>query len=82
MLQVTTQYTPESPSHLIYCGKLEQAARSLQWLRGDTVDVTRELATIQINIQRSRQQKVRLTTYLLDNTNLIELIRLPHMKHF
>ena len=65
MLQVTTQYTPESPSHLIYCGKLEQAARSLQWLRGDTVDVTRELATIQINIQRSRQQKVRLTTYSL-----------------
>ena len=63
MLQVTTQYTPESPSHLIYCGKLEQAARSLQWLRGGTVDVPRELATIQINIQRSRQQKVRLTTY-------------------
>ena len=61
MLQVTTQYTPESPSHLIYCGKLEQAARSLQWLRGDTVDVSRELATIQINVQRSRQEKVRLS---------------------
>lgn len=63
MLQVTTQYTPESPSHLIYCGKLEQATRSLQWLRGDSVDVSRELATIQINVQKSRLRrgKVRLT---------------------
>ena len=59
-LQVTTQYTPESPSHLVYCGKLDQAARSLQWLRGDAVDVSRELATIQINVQRSRQEKVNV----------------------
>ena len=43
----------------MYCGKLEQAARSLQWLRGDAVDVEAELANIQTNIETSRRQKVR-----------------------
>ena len=43
----------------MYCGKLEQAARSLQWLRGDAVDVEAELANIQTNIETSRLQKVR-----------------------
>ena len=43
----------------MYCGKLEQAARSLQWLRGDAVDVEAELANIQTNIETSRHQKVR-----------------------
>lgn len=76
MLQVTTQYTPESPSHLVYCGKLDQAAASLQWLRGDTVDVTRELATIQINVQRSRQEKVRTTC-----KNMFEVLSLLFIKH-
>ena len=42
----------------MYCGKLEQAARSLQWLRGDSVDVEAELANIQTNIETSRHQKV------------------------
>ena len=42
----------------MYCGKLEQAARSLQWLRGDAVDVEAELANIQTNIETSRRQKV------------------------
>ena len=58
MLLVTVQYTPETPSYLVYSGKLEQASRSLQWLRGDAVDVSDELATIQINVDRSRQEKL------------------------
>ena len=58
MLLVTVQYTPETPSYLVYCGKMEQATRSLQWLRGDAVDVTEELVTIKMNIERSREEKL------------------------
>ena len=58
MLLVSVQYTPETPSFLVYSGKIQQAERSLQWLRGDAVDVSEELSTIQINIERSRQEKM------------------------
>ena len=54
MLLVSVQYTPETPSYLVTRGRVEEASRSLQWLRGDLTDVREELATIQINVERSR----------------------------
>ena len=56
MLLVTVQYSPETPSYLMYSGKQDQAQRSLQWLRGGEVDVSEELAVIQINIDKSRAE--------------------------
>ena len=56
MLLVTVQYSPETPSYLMYCGKVEQARASLQWLRGEEGDVTEELAVIQINIDKTRAE--------------------------
>ena len=56
MLLVTVQYSPETPSYLMYCGKVEQARASLQWLRGDSGDVSEELAVIQINIDKTRAE--------------------------
>jgi MFS family permease len=56
MLLVTVHYAPETPSFLLYSGQVEKAERSLQWLRGGAVDVSGELATIQVNIQASREE--------------------------
>ena len=56
MLLVTVQYSPETPSYLMYCGKVEQARASLQWLRGESVDVSEELAVIQMNIDKTRAE--------------------------
>ena len=56
MLLVTVQYSPETPSYLMYCGKVDQATASLQWLRGGQVDVSQELAVIQINIDKTRAE--------------------------
>ena len=56
MLLVTVQYSPETPSYLMYCGKVEQARASLQWLRGEEGEVSEELAVIQINIDKSRAE--------------------------
>ena len=51
MMLITVQYAPETPSYLVYSGNVEEAEKSLQWLRGDVMDVSSELATMQLNIQ-------------------------------
>ncbi|XP_077293428.1 facilitated trehalose transporter Tret1-like [Arctopsyche grandis] len=46
---------PETPSFLLLKGKDEEAAESLQWLRGPDTDTRQELATIRTNILASKQ---------------------------
>ena len=65
MLLVTVQYVPETPSYLLYSGRVEEAEKSLQCLRGDMVDVSTELATIQVNIQNSRLEKLDCKSVIL-----------------
>jgi sugar porter (SP) family MFS transporter len=65
LLLVTVQYVPETPSYLVYSGRIEEAERSLQWLRGDLVDVSSELATIQLNIHTARVEHVDCKSVLL-----------------
>lgn len=48
-------YLPETPSFLLLRGKDEEAAKSLQWLRGPEADVRQELATIRTNILASKR---------------------------
>nr|CAD7196679.1 unnamed protein product [Timema douglasi] len=55
MLFATVLYVPETPSYLVLAGRDEEAAKSLQWLRGPGIDVGHELATIRTNILASRQ---------------------------
>ncbi|PNF25221.1 hypothetical protein B7P43_G13877 [Cryptotermes secundus] len=55
MLFATVLYIPETPSYLVLVGRDEEAARSLQWLRGPEIDVGQEIATIRTNIITSRQ---------------------------
>jgi MFS family permease len=59
MLLVTVQYTPETPSYLVYAGRIAEAEKSLQWLKGDAgsdADVSADLALLQTNIRRMREQ--------------------------
>ena len=65
LMLVTVQYVPETPSYLVYSGKLAEAERSLQWLRGDMVDVSSELSTIQVNIQSARTERVDCSSVIL-----------------
>jgi len=65
MLLVTVQYAPETPSYLVYSGQLDEAEKSLQWLRGDVTDVSAELATIQVNINNSRLEQFDCKSVLL-----------------
>lgn len=43
MLFLGTMFIPETPSYLVLNGKDEEAASSLQWLRGTQVDISYEL---------------------------------------
>ena len=56
MLLLTVQYTPETPSYLVYSGQMHRAERSLQWLKGDNVDVSGDLGILQVNIRHMRDQ--------------------------
>lgn len=46
MLFLGTLFIPETPSYLVLNGKDDEAANSLQWLRGDHVDIRHELQVI------------------------------------
>ena len=56
MLVLTVQYTPESPSYLVYSGQIEAAEKSLEWLKGFHSDVSKELGLLRGNIERMRDQ--------------------------
>lgn len=47
-------FVPETPSCLLLREKEEEAAKSLQWLRGPDADIRQELATIRTNILASK----------------------------
>lgn len=55
LLFVALLFIPETPSSLLLRGKEEEAAVSLQWLRGPDADIRQELATIRTNILASKQ---------------------------
>ena len=56
---------PETPSYLVYSGRMRQAEHSLQWLRGNMVDVSSELSTIQLNIHNARIEQVNCRSVFL-----------------
>ncbi|CAG4995479.1 unnamed protein product [Parnassius apollo] len=55
LLFLALLFIPETPSSLFLRGKEEDAADSLQWLRGPDTDIRQELATIRTNILASKQ---------------------------
>ncbi|XP_026491949.1 facilitated trehalose transporter Tret1-like [Vanessa tameamea] len=55
LLFLALLFIPETPSSLLLRGKEEEAADSLQWLRGPDADIRQELATIRTNILASKQ---------------------------
>ena len=48
-------FCPESPVWLLQCQKEVEAKRSLQWLRGDQLDIELELAAMKENVEKSRE---------------------------
>ncbi|XP_077278581.1 facilitated trehalose transporter Tret1-2 homolog isoform X2 [Temnothorax americanus] len=61
MLFLGTLFIPETPSYLVLNGKDDEAANSLQWLRGEHVDIRHELQVIKTNILASRAKQYELT---------------------
>ncbi|XP_033299495.1 facilitated trehalose transporter Tret1-2 homolog isoform X1 [Bombus bifarius] len=61
MLFLGTFFIPETPSYLVLNGKDDEAAKSLQWLRGDQVDIRHELQVIKTNILASRAKQYEQT---------------------
>ncbi|XP_012285386.1 facilitated trehalose transporter Tret1-2 homolog isoform X2 [Orussus abietinus] len=61
MLFLGSIFIPETPSYLVLNGRDEEAARSLQWLRGSHVDVRHELQVIKTNVLASRAKQYGLT---------------------
>ncbi|XP_076659270.1 facilitated trehalose transporter Tret1-2 homolog isoform X1 [Halictus rubicundus] len=61
MLFLGSLFIPETPSYLVLNGKDNEAANSLQWLRGDHVDIRHELQVIKTNILASRAKQYELT---------------------
>lgn len=55
LLFLALLFIPETPSSLLLRGKEDEAADSLQWLRGPNADIRQELATIRTNILASKQ---------------------------
>lgn len=51
MLFLGTLFIPETPSYLVLNGKDDEAANSLQWLRGDHVDIRHELQVTFSHVQ-------------------------------
>lgn len=64
MLFLGTLFIPETPSYLVLNGKDDEAANSLQWLRGDHVDIRHEL---QVTFSNSRAT-IRLRAGGFDST--------------
>ncbi|XP_020708893.2 facilitated trehalose transporter Tret1-like isoform X2 [Athalia rosae] len=61
MLFISALFIPETPSYLVLNGRDEEAARSLQWLRGPHVDISHELQIIKTNVSASRAKQYGLT---------------------
>lgn len=64
MLFLGTFFIPETPSYLVLNGKDDEAAKSLQWLRGDQVDIRHELQVIS-KILRLMNTSFMRSAYLL-----------------
>ena len=56
MLILTMQYTPETPSYLVYSGQIDRAEKALEWLKGSSKDISSDLSTLQTNINRLKEQ--------------------------
>lgn len=54
MLFISVIYIPETPSFLVLNGQVDDAYRSLQWLRGSHKNVEVELDTIRLNVRNAR----------------------------
>ncbi|XP_057368977.1 facilitated trehalose transporter Tret1-like [Daphnia carinata] len=53
-LLIAAFYVPETPSCLSLRGREDEAAESLQWLRGEETDVRQEWNTIQANVRKQK----------------------------
>lgn len=56
----TFVFMPESPMYLVSKGRIEEAAKSLQWLRGTQYDYTKELADLQKRNEEEKANKVSI----------------------
>ncbi|XP_012532698.1 facilitated trehalose transporter Tret1 isoform X4 [Monomorium pharaonis] len=61
MFFLGTLFIPETPSYLVLNDKDDEAADSLQWLRGQHVDIRHELQVIKTNILASRAKQYELS---------------------
>lgn len=67
-LLIAAFYVPETPSCLSLRGREDEAAESLQWLRGEETDVRQEWNTIQANVRRQKSPSVLSSTGLSSNS--------------
>lgn len=61
-LLIAAFYVPETPSCLSLRGREDEAAESLQWLRGQETDVRQEWNTIQANVRRQKSPSNSVST--------------------
>lgn len=63
-------FMPETPVYLISKGRKDEAAASLQWLRGSQYDCTAELAELQAQQEEARASKTSLSAALARRSTL------------
>ena len=56
-LLIAAFYVPETPSYLSMRGREDEAALSLQWLRGEETDISQEWNTIQNNVGAQKNRR-------------------------
>lgn len=63
MLFLGILFIPETPSYLVLNGRDDEAASSLQWLRGEHVDVRHELEVISMFAHTGNESKLRVILF-------------------
>lgn len=77
MLFISALFIPETPSYLVLNGRDEEAARSLQWLRGPHVDISHEL---QVANDEKGNEKKKIRIYVEKVTIIQRLLAFQIIK--
>ncbi|VEN62820.1 unnamed protein product [Callosobruchus maculatus] len=62
-------FMPESPYYLLYINKLEEAKRSLRWLRHKDANIEKEIEEIKCAVERQKKEKGRPQDLVLVPSN-------------